>query len=183
VIKGTEEERAFRMFGEEVAYDLHAGHPTLEAEAARQVAEIDRVLGQQAFDQINRKYTALRKTKRHDPQWYAVAGKPSLRSIAKELGRMSEYELLYSAGSRVIHSASYKDHLLLKSPNATFKPIRSLEEVNTLLTALFVTAISTYRRVIRFYRIGEAEAFERKYREAWRPYVQSVPGVTIKWEK
>jgi len=51
--------------------------------AARQIREIDRVLSQPKFLEINKQFDKSRKGKKYDPPWYAPLGEQSLGTMAK----------------------------------------------------------------------------------------------------
>ena len=73
-----------------------------------------------------------------------MCGAQSIRQIAKTVGRLPEYELFYAKGSRITHSASYKDHLRFAKGKMFYKHVRQLESINELLNFVVVLALTSY---------------------------------------
>lgn len=176
IIKGTSEEIAFTPLARNLGLDIHARRPTIEADAAKHLEEVNRVLQQPALSEIDAEFSArARRNRGIDPEWYKLAGANSIRQVAKQVGRGPEYSFFYSRGSDATHATSYKLHLQFRSDSMRFKTIRNLEHVNELLNFLVATVLHTYQGVLRRYRPAELEAFGRTYASNWRQ-----PFLTIK---
>lgn len=176
IIKGTSEEAAFTPLANSLGLDIHARRPTLASEAAKHLEEVNRILEQPAFAEIDSEFSSLARKKRGvDPEWYKLAGATSFRHVSKQVGRLPEYSFFYSRGSDATHAASYKLHLRFQSGSVHLKPIRNLEHVNELLNFLVATVLHSYRGALRRYRPAELEAFGRQYASDWR-----APFLTIK---
>ena len=98
--------------------DLYTHRADFDAEGRKIISDADSVLAQPRFSEANSAFDAWlasrnksRHKSSHEPEWYKVLGKPSLRSIAKELMRLPDYLIYYGKGSRVMHSFSTKDHV------------------------------------------------------------------------
>jgi hypothetical protein len=146
--------------------------------AKEQAAEIDRVLAQPKFSRISLDFDNHRRGK-NDPSWYVPLGPRSLRAIAKDVGKLAEYVMLYSGASEVMHGSNYEQHVIFSAGKITFTPIRYLKEFGTLYHFSVTFAFHTYRRILETYRAGEIPAFNRKYLEKWRRNYMNIPKVTI----
>ena len=111
-ISGTVEEAAFTSIAKSVGVDIHANRPTLAAEAAKKLAEVNRILSQPGLQPTDLEFSQARGKRKTDPEWYELDGLKSIRQVADSVGRLAEYEFFYSKGSEVAHTGSYKDHRL-----------------------------------------------------------------------
>jgi hypothetical protein len=167
-IQGTPEEAAFGQLAKTLGLDIHLKHPTLAREAKKHLAEVNRILAQPAFQQIDAEFEKKKGRKKIDPEWYEVVGARSIREVAKSVGRLAEYELFYSKGSKITHSALYKDHIRFVKTDIHLKRIRHLEGIDTLIQSVVHSAIHSFGSVLAYYRPGELNAFRKKYIEDWR---------------
>lgn len=178
-ISGTAEEVAFTSIAKSVGFDIHANRPTLAAEAAKHLAEVNRIPLQPELAAIDLEFTHARGKRKADPEWYELDGLKSIRQVADSVGRLAEYEFFYSKGSQVTHTGSYKDHLHFAKGQLRFKPIRHLASFNMLLNFVVPIALGVYRKVLTRYRPEELPAFTKKYLEEWRtPFSKSRPSTT-----
>lgn len=138
----------------------------LREDARRQIQDIDRVLSQPKFAAICKDFETHRKGK-HDPAWYAPLGQRSFASITRKIGSGSQYVILYSGASEVMHTSSYEHHVKF-GDKLTFQPIRSLERFEHVWRFSVGPALSTFRRILEEYRPGELRAFSLKYVEKWQ---------------
>jgi hypothetical protein len=169
-IPGTAEHKDFVARFQSLSPDLPASLSDLETDAKNHLAEVDSLLGRADFKTIDAAFEQRRKTsrKKYDPDWYKVLGKQSIGQIAKEVGRMPEYEIFYSRGSDVTHSGLYKDHVKFVRGGFHFKHIRHLSDSHDLLLFSMGIAIHTFMRIIETYRSGEETAWSKKYTGLWR---------------
>jgi hypothetical protein len=168
VTKGTSEEKAFASATKPIALDIQGKHPELAAGAAAQIVEIDRILAQPDLAAVNAEFERLRGKRKHDVDWYVVAGATSIADIAKQVGRFHEYVAFYSKGSSVTHSSSYKDHLRFAGNEVRFVPVRHLAALNQLFTFVGALTMHTYWRVLAQYRPAEIPRLIKKYSADWR---------------
>lgn len=180
--KGTDEAQRFEKAIESLGIDMHEMQPDLEQGAASHLAEVNKNLSQPELQQIDIQFDAVRKKRGRDfdPEWYVPAGATSLRDIAKQVERLPQYEMCYSKGSHVTHSALYKDHIQFAKGNVRFKAIRSLRDIDELLNTAMPVFFGTYRRILQKYRAGEERAFAEYYRDNWREPFWSIKRVVIK---
>lgn len=178
-IQGTPEEVEFTSMTKELGVDIHANRPTLLAEAKAHLGEVDRVLAQADLAPIDAEFDLNRKGKRKlEVEWYVLTGKSSIRQIADAVKRLPEYELFYGRGSRITHTASYKDHIRFRSGQVRFKSVRHVAHFHELLNFLVVIVLGAYRKVLTIYRPGELPAFSQKYLSEWREPFINVKNVT-----
>jgi hypothetical protein len=180
-MKGSPEAKAMDAVMAELGIDIHEIHPDLEEGASKHLDEVNRNLAQSDLKPIDELFDQIRKKRGRDfdPEWYAPAGAKSLRQMAKELGRLPQYEFNYSKGSHVTHSALYKDHVRFKKQQVRFRAIRSLRDIDELLNTTMPVFFGTYLNIVKHYRAGEAQAFARHYVEHWRGPFLGVKQVKI----
>lgn len=99
---------------------------------------------QPALQAINAEFQRVRGKRKRDPERYELEGMKTIREIAKAPDRLAEYESLYSKGSRVTHTGTYKNHIRFAGGQVRFKPIRHLADANQLLTVIVLIAFETY---------------------------------------
>lgn len=168
VTPGSPDESSFSQITKSIGLDVAAKRPMLAAEAATHLAEVNRILSQPPLQAIDAEFQVVRGKNRRDPEWYQLDGIKSIRGIAKDVGRLAEYETFYSKGSQVAHTGSYKDHIRFNDGQIRFKPIRHLADANLLIDFTVIVAFGTYKRVLTRYRPGEIAALEKKYVDDWR---------------
>jgi hypothetical protein len=171
--KATKENTDFLKEMRRLGEDILANRPTLEAEGAKHVTEAERILALPELADVNAAFDAYKKQHRNrEPEWYKVLGKRSLKDIARELQMIPEYLMFYGHGSRVAHSASFRDHLRFKAKGVTASPLRNAEGVHNAFNYTFSTALVVFQRVLAFYRPAELRQFSATYLREWRtPFV------------
>jgi hypothetical protein len=143
----------------------------LEREAAKDVTQIDQLLTSQTYKAINDAFANYWK-RSYDPLWHAPCGANSIRQLAKKLGLLHEYDVVYSGLSNVTHSSCFRQHVAVQDNSIVFEPIRYLESIDFVLKLAFSISIRVYREVLQYYRPSEMENFHRKYIEEWRtPFI------------
>lgn len=150
-------------------------------QAAKTLKDIDRVLSQAAFAEVNRAFDkCARKSGKGDRAWYVPLGPQSIRGILSVVGRLAEYTIFYNIWSETMHSSNYAQHVRFGQGTITFEPIRHLGGFRSLFTFTAATVLNTYRKVLEHYRPGELPAHFRKYLENWQKALMEVP--TIKYK-
>ena len=86
--------------------------------------------------------------------------------------------MFYSRSSEVMHTASYKDHLQFAKGTVSFEPVRQLRDIHIILRFITLTAISSFKSILSYYRYGELESFARKYMQDWRDTFLNIPSVS-----
>ena len=174
---GSPESEAFMAATRKYAFQLT---DDVRSSSKRQLEQIDNVLSQLKFAEVNADFDRCRKGRKHDPAWYVPLGPRTLRALAEAVDKVSEYLILYSPASDVMHGSSYERHVAIGKGEITFQPIRSLEGFETVLRFSVGDAFATYRRILQEYRPGELPAFGRKYLEKWQQAFLHFP--PIKYE-
>lgn len=154
----------------------------LAAKGQEYLREIDRILAQASFADIDKDietYRANRKTP-YDPPWYAPLGPRSVRQLAKDLKRLHEYETIYGPSSEVMHSTSHKHHVKFSQGHIHFTPIRYLAGIDTIVKFSMATMLKIYKNVLAHYREGELPNFGKKYIDDWRQAFMGIKSVTYK---
>jgi hypothetical protein len=149
------------------------------------LSEIDQALSTPKYVAINNEFDEHRRGRRHDPAWYVPLvgkGKGNLGTLSKAVNRESQYRLLYSATSEVMHASNYGHHVKFATGKLTLLPIRYLEGFDMALSFSLSTAIHTYRQVLGRYRPDELSNFARKYVESWRKEFRNMPKVQYRLE-
>jgi hypothetical protein len=182
ILEGTFEQREFAADIQDLAPSLNFERPEMQQMAKESLSRIDKILNQDNFKPINSEFELIRKKRGREVYWYQpLLKRSSLRRIAKDVGRSSEYVFFYERGSKVTHSASYKEHVKFSKGGAfTFEPIRNLSEIKGLLNSIMTTAIHTYRLIVNRYHYGEMQNFTRKYIKDWRQSFLNIPSVDYK---
>jgi hypothetical protein len=185
VAKGAPEAATFLEEMGQIGSDILSQQPNLESEADAFMAEANRILAQPGFAEASAAFDAYiaahpRRGRAHyEPEWYAVLGKPTIRSIAKELKRLPDYIVYYSKGSQIVHSSSYKEQIRFKKEGAIAHPIRNLADAHTLFNFVCSNALYTFMRVLAFYRNAELPRFGERYVREWRTAFTHIPRIKI----
>lgn len=154
----------------------------LSSKGQEYLKEIDQILSQASFADIDRDIEACRAKRNtpYDPPWYAPLGPRSVRQMATELKRLHEYETIYAPSSEVMHSTSHKEHIRFSQGKIQFTPIRYLAGIDNIVRCSMATMMKIYRALLSHYREGELPAFGKKYRDDWREGFMGIPSVTYK---
>jgi len=158
----------------DIGRDVMNSRPELVSLGLQRLAELHKAMASPEYAAIEAEFNAAKK-RNHDPTWYQVLGKSSLRAIAKELQRLPEYMLMYAKGSEVVHSGSHKDQITFLKDKANLRPIRDAKDCYALLSFLFACALLTFSRVLQAYRGAELAQFRDMYSSEWRQAYLSVP--------
>lgn len=164
--------------------DITQVAPDDMAKILADLANIEAHLMREELAPINVEYDRRRKTRWRDVDWWELSGAPSLAQVAAKLGRLTEYQLFYQAGSSAMHPSTHLSHFtVVEQGLAALKPLRHLEEMHDLLTNFVSTAMATYRTVLRHYRPLEVEALDRKYESVWRePFKKTQRATYPRWD-
>jgi hypothetical protein len=177
-IHGTAEAATLASMLTPMGVDIHANRPNLAAQSVAKLAEVNRILSQPEFATVDLAFTNAKGRRKADLNWYELDGLNSIRQVAVAVGSQAEYDLLYSKGSQVTHTGSYKDHVRFVNGEVHFKPIRHLESNNFTLNFVASIAVRTYRKIVTRYRPGEFPALQKKYLNDWRAPFLNIASVT-----
>ena len=180
-IRGSGEREAFSHVYEYLEGHMESDNPQISDEIKKDIKDIDRVLKQ--YNLINEIYEKMRAKKTGEEAfWYKAYRVKTLRQMAEMVGRLPEYDIFYPAGSEVMHSMSYRDHVRLSKGMITFEPIRFLEGACSVLQNIIGITLSSYQSILKHYRYGELNSFRTKYIEDWKDGFQNMPEVTYNVE-
>jgi len=142
--------------------------------------EVNKLLSQPELSLVDEQFDEVKKNKPYDPNWYKIVGAKSVRGIAIDLDRLTEYDWIYSPTSELAHASVYRTHIRFKSDSTiSFKPVRILEGITPLLNSTTSAALKTYLMILEHYRPGEVANFARKYVEGWRDRFRSIQSVKV----
>jgi ribosomal protein S19E (S16A) len=176
---GTKEKEAFLQgFRDIKKYVKVADWNRVEEEANEELKKIDALLSKPEWVEINKKFEQKNKKTGAEAYWYRLLGVSSIRQLAKDVGRVGEYDLFYSRGSEIMHVTSYKDHLRFGRGTISFEPIRQLKDIHIVLRFITLVAIPCFVSIIRRYRDGELQSFARKYAQDWKDAFLNIPTVS-----
>ncbi len=151
----------------------------LSVEGQKALQEINRILGQSPFAEIDQAFDNYRARNNYsyDPPWHCLLGPRTVRQLAVTLERLHEYELIYSESSEIMHSTSHKYHIKFLKSRLKFITIRYLSGIHNLLRFSMSIMIKIYLLILSNYRSDEKANFSRKYMENWRKEFMSIPRV------
>jgi hypothetical protein len=163
--------------------DLLAKYESMDEIGRSRVEHADAILALPQYKEVNSDFERWKernkKRRLHEPEWYKVLGRESVRSIAKELRRLADYRVYYGKGSAAVHSAEYKGHVKFMKAGTAGGPIRDLSQTYNLLQFALSNAQYTFMRVLGFYRPAELQNYGRKYLEEWRGPFLNCPNFKV----
>lgn len=176
LIPGTPEAKALNELAKELGVEEFDDADEKFAAASKQFEDTQENLAQPGLKEIDDEFTAARKKRPYDVEWYTLGGGiSSVRKLAIHLGRLPEYETFYSRGSKVMHTAAYRDHVKFSDGQVHILNVRDISDVHSTMSMICTVAFGAYRRVIGTYRVGEQDALRQKYLDDWKPAFQSIP--------
>ncbi len=164
-----------REFPEALAADPDCQTMTLRdiPNLPRRIKNLDEIVAKAHYKDAFQEYLRV-KGRRKFVQWYELYGGPkNRRELAAILKHSGSYEILYGALSATAHAEDAVARVLTqKEGGPAARPLRSSLEIATITSMATNFAIEAARRLIRTYRPGEEQAFEKwKAREVmphWR---------------
>ena len=154
------------------AHPETAAHFSLDAAQIKDLTDelnrINTILTQPPFDAINAKFEPHYASRGFDEPWYKVYGVSSIRKIAEELGRLKEYQYIYSPFSGVTHGSDMWKSIEMGGQHIEMNPVREPENIAKAVNLAVTFALTVYRLILKEYRHGEEENFARKYASEWR---------------
>jgi len=107
--------------------------------------------------------------KRHfDRPWYEAYGARSIRQVSKDIGKLLEYEAIYSSLSGVTHGSDMWKSIFFAAGKAKIAPIRGPQHIPNVVQLAVTMAFRVYELILKEFRLGEEENFARKYCDEWR---------------
>jgi hypothetical protein len=137
-------------------------------EIADEVRRIDTVLGQSPFDAINAAFEPHYARRGFDQPWYEVYGAKSIRDVADQIGKLKEYDYIYSGLSGATHGSDIWKSIFLGKDKTEISPIREPQHIPRIVQLAATLALRIYPLILKEFRSGEEENFARKYvHECW----------------
>nr|ART39268.1 H420 [uncultured bacterium] len=153
-----------------------------ETTARRALEERMAHLAKPNLKSIDEEFSARRGKAKFDPPWFSLDGIQSVRSLAKHLNRLAEYETFYSRGSQIMHAGTYRDHLnVLSGGEVAFIPIRHVSDMSALLRSVFTVTLASYSKVVETYLSEEAEVVRELYVRKWREPFIDMPNINVEY--
>jgi len=183
-IPGTPEKEIFSKAFQHIEEHLEITDlESLEKQVEEGLAEIDSLLARNGWNEINLEFEERRNKKTGaEIYWYKIFGVTSIRQLAREVGRLGEYDLFYSSSSEVMHTSSYTGHIQFGKGTVSFEPIRHLKDLHILLRFITLVAIPSYVSILKHYRYGELSHFRRKYIRDWKDAFLDIPSVSYTYQ-
>ena len=176
VQSGTAESSSFRDILNKVGLSVDE---TLGDEGKSQVREIDRVLSQPRFAEVDNEFRDWKKQNGRRPAWYSPLGVADLRNMAIKVNKEPLYLFVYGPGSEVMHASNYGHHIHFESGRVSFHSIRHPKEFSYTVRLTAIIAMGLFMEVLREYREGELPRFGQKYVEKWQKALMSIPELKI----
>lgn len=149
--------------------------------SAELIAEIDRVLAQAKFAEINQHFEQCKKKKGREVSWYLPLGPASFASVARAVKKEAYYTLFYAIASEVMHSSSYDRHVKL-GKKLTIEPIRWMDQFQPIYHFGLSNAMFAFMAILKAYR-PEDLSFHRKYVEKWKKDFLNFPKIVYRTEE
>jgi hypothetical protein len=152
--------------------DLFAGAQTVPA-------EVDAVLTDDKYRDINERFEKLQVRMKREPQWYQPSGPRSIAELAKRIGRGDEYRGLYESFSNSAHGSRFADALEIRDGAVAIEPIRTIEHGGTILTLALAFGLRSFDQSLQYFRPDEVSSFRGRYRERWRDGVRTIRNAEV----
>jgi hypothetical protein len=154
-------------------------------EAKRQLVEIDELLSGPDYADVNAAFDEKRGARHHDPPWYVVRlrrkQRPTLWTLAQDVGRGAEYRVIYDLGSEAMHSSQSDVHIRVLEGSVRLRPLRDLSDFGLIAHLIIGQAIRIYGKLLDRYRPTERENFAHKYVAEWRSGFLKQRSVTYEY--
>ena len=138
-------------------------------EIADEVRRIDALLATPEFNAINAKFESHYSRKGgFDKPWYEVYGATSIRNVANQIGKVKEYTYIYSSLSGMTHGSDMWKSVFFGSGQIELSPVREPQHIPNIIQLSATLALRVYELILREFRAGEEENFNRKYVNEWR---------------
>ena len=160
--------------------------------AAKRNGEINRLLNTSKYRKANSLFASVargrmkRQRKRRqwapgseDISWYRVASPWSLRNMARDLERLSHYDVIYRMCSDVVHGGGLHRQVAFQDGKVRALSIRSPEGFPEFFRLGVMLMFNTIDTAIRKYRPTDLTGLARTYRDEWRAAVVDIAEAEI----
>lgn len=148
--------------------------------ASEELAQLDRKLARDSLRPYNEEFASHNKRSRglqYEPPWYAP-NPGSIRKMAERLGRLDEYDILYTHYSQVAHPLHTQMHVEIDRNELSIQPIRSVESFERTLALGKDFTLHTYFMITNEFRPGELAILREKYK-GWAARLRDFPEITV----
>jgi len=136
-----------------------------------EIQRINEILAMPAFSGIDAKFQSHYAKRNFDKPWYEIYGSPSdkmsIRKIADAIGRLKEYNYIYSSYSAIAHGGDIFKNVTF-GDNIYINPVRDPQDVPKVRVSAASLAFCVYRMVLEQYLPTEMIEYNTKYSSEWR---------------
>ena len=102
--------------------------------------------------------------------------------MANRLGLSREYKIYYSQFSDIAHVGTFSKHIKFDGSSVILEPIRSPENVRTIVNLVMNLAFRIFQLIITKYFNRDLPSFRERYIRQWRDRFLSIPEIVVKTE-
>jgi hypothetical protein len=179
--QGTPEQQAFSQDLEDLDLSRDFLQNLPAGEIDRQREEIQGILTSDTYRDLNKAFISRRGKRKYDPDWFEVVHPSgvsvSVRTLAKEVGRLSAYRLIYDKSSEIMHAQAVAQQIHVRGGVVSVWPLRELREFGHVAQLVMGEALGLFRLLIERYRPAEGNNFAAKYLDEWREVYLHPRGV------
>ena len=178
---GTTEREQFIQDQGDFLKDLEDELSGLNDDAEQELQKMEAFLEEEPWKSVNEAINRQRGKAKFDRPWYAGFGVRSLRQMSERVGRLGEYEILYSEGSEVLHASNYRRHIRMGQKHIALEPIRHSAEMDKLIRTTASIVLFTYSKIMQDYCQDRVAEFHQVYLDLWRMPFINIPKVNYKF--
>ncbi|MFZ2642569.1 MAG: DUF5677 domain-containing protein [Verrucomicrobiia bacterium] len=139
----------------------------LLTDVAERIRNIDEILARAPYASVDAKFRPHYAKRHFDKPWYEVYGS-SVRQIADKIGRLDEYQCVYSALSEDTHGSNTWESVSVEPDHqVSMNPVRKAERIPEFVGFAISMADRVYKMILHEYRSGEEENYHRKCSTEW----------------
>lgn len=168
-----------KHFAEEMGFDDESEFPRPDVDEVRKArAKLENVLRSETFSEIDDEYRdTAKQLNRSMPPWYSLFGGPrNIRELAKHVGDIDDYIIVYKAWSLTTHAVDLNRQVgaAADGSGASVSVIRSPLGMPNVYSFACSIGSSVIRDVLGHYRPGEAEGFATWFLEEVNPTSEAL---------
>ena len=170
-----------KQFRAEVELPEDLDFPMPDVESTRKAAaSLRSMLADGAYPPIANEYEEVSKKRRGRTPWYSLFGGPgNLRELARAVGDLDDYLILYRTWSNTAHATDLNRQLtkVQDGSGPAVGVVRSpMGMPHTYVLAIYI-GVEVTRAVLEHYRPGEAERFAEWYLEQISPVSEKLSSI------
>lgn len=170
-----------KQFRAETGLRRADGFPFPDVEQTRAAkANLEKMLAREPYDELTREFERLRKRRNRKPAWYSLFDGPgNLRELARDVGELPNYDILYRQWSKTTHAADLDRQLTAGNSGAAVRVIRSPIGIETRYIFAINFVLETSRHILEHYRRGELERQSKWYMEKISPQLKRIEAIEV----